>query len=119
MSSVKKELNKINFEIEDVDFDFKEEKQKSITLLLFVSSHCLYCPRAEVVVKRVIQEYSNLNFRKIRMKAEESKELFNKFNVMSTPTILILNNKNEEIKRIVGVPSETNLRKNIERSFLT
>lgn len=33
----------------------------------------------------------------------DSPEMFKEYNVMSTPTILVLNDQNEEVSRIIGV----------------
>ena len=56
-------------------------------LLLFVSSSCPHCPKAEAVVKRVVPDYE-IEFEKIRVKTDEGKQLSAGFNVMSLPTIL-------------------------------
>lgn len=94
-------------------------------ILLFVSSHCPHCPRAEAVAKKVVPEYHEhgVEFEKIRIKTGRGKQLSKRFNIKSTPTILMLND-GIEVQRIVGVPSENNLKNKIEnelglkRSFL-
>ena len=95
-------------------------------ILLFVSSHCPHCPRAEAVVKKVAPEYHKhgVELEKIRLKTSNGKHLSEELGVLSTPTTLILNDKGIEIRRIVGVPSESEMRNKIEgelglkRSFL-
>jgi len=88
-------------------------------LLIFVSSNCPHCPNAEKVVEKIAPEYYNhgLCFKKIRMKTSEGKELASKYNIMAVPTILFLDDKNNEIQRIVGSPSEDFLRNKIEKSL--
>lgn len=88
-------------------------------ILLFVSSHCSYCPDAERIVKRIVPEYSNygITLEKIRIKTGRGKELSSKFNIMATPTILILGERGDETKRIVGVPGENSLRNEIEKEL--
>jgi len=88
-------------------------------LLIFVSSNCPHCPNAEKVVEKIAPKYYNygLCFKKIRMKTSEGKELASKYNIMAVPTVLFLDDKNNEIQRIVGSPSEDFLRNKIEKSL--
>jgi len=88
-------------------------------ILLFVSSHCPHCPKAESVVKKVVPEYYKygMGLEKIRIKTAEGKELTSRFNVMTMPTIIMLNDKGAEIQRIGGVPSEDNLKNKIEKEL--
>ena len=86
-------------------------------ILVFTSSNCSHCPKAERVVREVAPDYSEngLFHKKIRIKTPEGKELSLRYGVMGTPTILFLDNNGSELKRIVGAPSEENLRKQIEK----
>ncbi len=86
-------------------------------ILLFVSSHCPHCPAAEQIVKKVVPDYYDhgLSLKKIRIKTKEGKKRSLEYNVRATPTILVLNDKGNEIKRMVGVVSEDNLRASIEK----
>jgi len=88
-------------------------------IFLFVSSGCPHCPRAEEIVKRVLPDYysKGLSYSKIRIKTSEGKNLSVRYNIKSTPTALILDDSGKEIKRIVGVPSEDNLRRTIEKTL--
>jgi len=85
-------------------------------ILVFVSSNCPHCPNAERVVREITPEYSKegVSYEKIRTKTEEGKDLAIKYNVMGTPTILFLDDEGNELKKIIGTPSEENLRKKIE-----
>ena len=86
-------------------------------ILLFVSSQCSHCPAAEQIVKKVVPDYSDygLSFRKIRLKTKEGKRRSLEYNVRAIPTTLILDDKGEELKRMVGVMSENHLRASIEK----
>lgn len=88
-------------------------------ILLFVSSHCPHCPKAEAVVKKVVPKYyeRGLKFDKIRIKTGRGKDLSKRFNVMAMPTILILDDEENEIKRIVGAPTELSLKNEIEKAL--
>ncbi|OYT36845.1 hypothetical protein B6U91_00145 [Candidatus Pacearchaeota archaeon ex4484_71] len=87
-----------------------------INILVFVSSNCPHCPPAERLVREVSQDYADKGviFKKIRTKTPEGKELSRRYNIMGTPTTLFMDEEGNELKRIVGVPSESNLRKKIE-----
>jgi len=86
-------------------------------LLLFVSSHCPHCPSAERVVKKVAPDYSEqgLFYTKIRTRTAEGKKLSLKHYIKGTPTLLFLDETETEVGRIVGTPSEMNLRNKIEK----
>ena len=86
-------------------------------ILVFVSSNCPHCPLAESVVKEVVPDYSSeeLSYEKIRTKTTEGKNLSDKYFVRGTPTILFLDDEDNEIERIVGTPSEEKLRRKIDK----
>jgi len=88
-----------------------------MNILVFTSPNCPHCPKAERVVREVAPDYSEygLSHEKIRTKTPEGKELSLRYGVMGTPTILFLDDDGKELKRIVGSPSEANLRKKIEK----
>lgn len=72
-------------------------------ILVFTSSNCSYCPKAERVLKAVALDYleKRLSHKKIRTKTPEGKELSIRYRVMGTPTILFLDDNESELKRIV------------------
>jgi len=88
-----------------------------LKVLLFVSSNCPHCPKAEHVARKIIPEYEDYGIvlRKMRTKSPEGKELAERYGIRGTPTIVIVDSDGNEKKRIVGVPSEDTLRKDIEK----
>ncbi len=86
-------------------------------LLLFVSSRCPVCPKAERIVKKIARNYSGkgLEFRKVRTKTREGKVLVGEMNINATPTIIFLDQGGNEVKRIVGVPEESDLKNKVEK----
>ncbi len=88
-------------------------------MLLFVSSKCTVCPRAEKIAKKLSREYKDkgLELNKVRLKTSEGKELADEYNIRATPTIVLLDEEGNENKRIVGVPDEGNLRGEIEKGL--
>ena len=91
----------------------------SIKLYLFVSPGCIHCPKAEKVARKIAPEYydKGLSYRKIRTKTPEGKQLSLKYNVMGTPTMIFLDENMNELKRIVGVPSEPSFRSALEKQL--
>lgn len=86
-------------------------------IMVFVSSHCPHCPKAVSVANSVVFEYNKygLEYKKVRVKTTEGKYLSGKYHISAYPTILMLNDDGDEIKRIVGVPSKENLKGSIEK----
>ena len=85
-------------------------------LLVFVSSTCSHCPEAEQVARIVCPEYSEygLSHEKVRVKTSRGKELSERYQVRSVPTLIFINEDGTEITRIIGALSEEGLRKKIE-----
>jgi thiol-disulfide isomerase/thioredoxin len=90
-----------------------------LQVLLFVSSHCPHCPKAERAAKEVVPDYEDrgVMLSKIRAKTESGKELCQRYGIRAMPTILLAGGDGKEIKRIVGVPSEDGLRRDIEQAL--
>ena len=86
-------------------------------ILVFTSSNCPNCPRAERVVKKVTPRYEDkgLSHKKVRTKTSEGKDLAERHNVRGVPTLLFLDDSGKELARLVGVPSEEGLIKKIEK----
>ena len=86
-------------------------------LLLFVSPGCPHCPDAERVAKKISPEYyhNGLAYKKIRTRTSEGKELSKNYNIRGVPTIILADDEGNELKRIVGAPSENVLRSEIEK----
>lgn len=86
-------------------------------ILVFTSPNCPHCPGAEHVVQKTAPHYSEfgVSHKKVRVKTSEGKELFDRYNVMGTPTILFVSDEGAELNRIVGTPNEENLKRRIEK----
>ena len=85
-------------------------------ILVFVGSHCPHCPAAVKVVKDVSGEYRKygVTFEKIRTRTPEGKKLSGNYGISAVPTIIILDEKGNESKRITGAPKESSLKSDIE-----
>lgn len=85
-------------------------------LMLFMSSGCPHCPKAEAAVRRILPEYSSngVEFEKVRTRTDKGKELSMRYGIRGLPTILMLDDEGNELKRMVGAPSDDNLRGKIE-----
>ncbi|MCK4815735.1 thioredoxin family protein, partial [bacterium] len=80
-------------------------------LLVFVSSRCPYCPKAVSAVEKALPQYKDydLSYEKIRAKTVKAKEISGKYGIRAYPTIIGLNDSEETVCKIVGVPSEEKL----------
>jgi thiol-disulfide isomerase/thioredoxin len=85
-------------------------------IFVFVGSHCPHCPVAVERTKKIIQTYPEhkIVFEKIRTKTSNGKELARQYGITAVPTVIILNDSGDEIKRIVGAPKESSLKNDIE-----
>ena len=99
-----------------INLIFLNETNK-MKILVFTSSSCPHCPLAERLVKEISPRYSDkgLVHEKIRTKTSEGRELAENYNIRGVPTILFVGDSGDELGRIVGVPSEKNLVKKIEK----
>ena len=88
-------------------------------LIVFVSSNCPHCPKAVSAVKKAVSQYKdhNLKYKKVRARTAESKQISGKYGIRVYPTIIGISDGGKEICRLVGVPEEEKLRKEIEKSI--
>jgi len=88
-------------------------------LLVFVSSHCPHCPDAVTAAKKAVSKYSeyDLEYRKIRAKTSEAKQISGEYGIRSYPTIVGLNDGQKTVFKIVGVPSQEKLDKEIKKAL--
>ena len=85
-------------------------ERKKVKVMVFTSPTCPHCPSAVVLAKKKEKEYKNNP--EIMLQSEElsslnpkAMRLAQKYNVMSTPT-LIFKNENGELLGKIGTPSE-------------
>jgi thiol-disulfide isomerase/thioredoxin len=86
-------------------------------ILVFVSSNCPHCPKAERAVQRIVPDYyeNGLIYKKVRVKTPEGKELSSRYGIRALPTILFLDENGKERGRKTGTPDEDVLRNDIEK----
>jgi len=86
-------------------------------VLLFVSSTCSHCPKAEKLAKQMFPDYysQGLSFSKMRMKTSEGKRLAKEYSIRGVPTFIFLDDEGNYLDRIVGAPSEGALRGAVEK----
>lgn len=86
-------------------------------ILVFVSSNCPHCPKAEQAVKKLAPHYSEhgLSYKKVRTKTSEGQELASRYGIRGLPTILFVDGEGKEMGRKTGAPDEDKLRNDIEK----
>ena len=87
-------------------------------LLVFVSSKCPHCPKAEGIAKEVAKKYAEqgLSFEKVRVRTGEGKQAAKELGVRSLPATVLMQDGREK-KRFVGVPDQPALEKNVEEAL--
>lgn len=98
--------------IKEISFDeFKDKINNKDTFILYIGNkNCHNCTSYEPVLKKVLNDY-NITVYKLdnsKLSYDEFKEFSKYFSIQGTPTILFVNNGEEEttINRIVGNTSE-------------
>ncbi len=88
-------------------------------LLVFVSSGCPHCPKAASLAKKVAlsHESHGLEYRKVRAKTPEAKELSGKFGISAYPTIVCVDGDENQLFRFVGTPEEGALINKLEKAL--
>lgn len=78
---------------------FPEVNAGEFVLLYFESKNCLWCTKVEQDVKASLRK----NFVLIAIEASNYSDLVSKYNVPTTPTMILLDRDGKEIARIVSV----------------
>ena len=90
------DVNTSNFETEVINSDKK-------VLIDFYADWCGPCKRLSPIVDKVAKE--NIDVKFVRIDVDNNKELANRYNVSSIPTLVVIEN-GEEIDRSVGLIPE-------------
>ena len=91
--------------------NFNEKISKGKTLIKFSASWCFPCRQLAPIVEELSKESKDINFYEID--ADESPDVASQYEVMGIPT-LILFKDGKEIKRIVGLRSKEDLKKELK-----
>jgi thiol-disulfide isomerase/thioredoxin len=86
---------------------------RSATLIQFSTDFCANCPGSKKILKEISSQMSDVEF--IEIDAEKNLGLTKKLNILSTPTILIIDSQGDELARVSGKPHK----KSIENFLLS
>ena len=86
---------------------------EKISLLQFSSDFCSSCKQTSILLESIEKAHQGLLH--IDLDIAERLDLAKTFNILTTPTILILNARGEVVSRIVGDPKLTTIESEIER----
>ena len=91
-----------------------EKKIKTgITLLDFTADWCAPCKAQKPMIENIISTYEN-RVSVIEINIDEQREIATRYMVQSIPTLIIFKN-GKEMRRFVGIQSETNIAKNLDQ----
>ena len=93
------------------NFESEVINSKEPVMIDFFANWCGPCKMMSPVIDEIAEELQNIKVGKINV--DENQELAMKYNVMSTPTIVIIKD-GKEIKRFVGVQDKENLIKDLK-----
>jgi thiol-disulfide isomerase/thioredoxin len=86
---------------------------EKLTLLQFSSEFCSSCQQTSVLLESL--EKAHTGVLHIDVDITDKLDLAKTFNILTTPTILILNSKGGVVSRIVGAPKLATMELEIER----
>jgi thiol-disulfide isomerase/thioredoxin len=86
---------------------------EKLTLLLFSSDFCSSCTQTTILLENI--EKANEGLLHIDLDIAERLDLAKTFNILTTPTTLILDSKGSVVSRIVGAPKLATIEAEIER----
>lgn len=96
---------------------FQQNMKKGVTLADFNANWCAPCKAQEPIIKNLIKSYQN-RASIIKINIDDNRTLATKYMVQSIPT-LILFKDGKEVKRFVGLQSETTIAKSLDAILLT
>lgn len=112
--SIRSARNHPNF---SSDYSQFGELGKTGTLVQFSTKFCSICPGAKNVLGQISNQYSKLAY--IEIDAEENIDLAKKLAILTTPTVLILDELGEEIARFSGRPNRIKIVKFLNEHLFT
>lgn len=90
---------------------------KKATLVQFSTQFCSICPASKEILKEVSNSNGDVEF--IEIDAENNLNLAKKLSILSTPTVLILDELGEEVARFSGRPNKVKITKFINDELLS
>ena len=94
---------------------FQKTLDKGVTLVDFNADWCAPCKAQEPIIKKLVDTYQN-RASIIEINIDDHRTLATKYMVQSIPT-LILFKDGKEIKRFVGLQSETAIAKSLDAAL--
>ena len=86
---------------------------EKLTLLQFSSEFCSSCQQTSVLLESI--EKAHTGVLHIDVDITDKLDLAKTFNILTTPTILILNSKGGVVSRIVGAPKLATMESELDR----
>ncbi len=84
------------------------------TFVQFSTPMCAKCPGTRELLKRVAADYPGVTH--VDIDAAERLDMAREFDIMRTPTILVLNHEGVPVARISGAPSDAQAREALEQA---
>jgi thiol-disulfide isomerase/thioredoxin len=83
--------------------DLQQPLGRTATVVQFSSSFCAPCRAAERMITATVADRDDVRY--VEVDAEEAMDLVRRFNVLRTPTILVVDTDGRVLSRTAGVPT--------------
>jgi len=89
---------------------------KSGTLVQFSTKYCSICPGTKEMLSEISKDYPGVNF--IEIDAEANLDLTKRLSILTTPTVLFIDELGEELARFSGRPNKLKIIQYINEHFM-
>ena len=100
-----------------LDYSQFGQMGKKATLVQFSTQFCSICPASKEILTEISNNQTGVEF--IEIDAEENLHLTKKLSILSTPTVLIIDELGEEVARFSGRPNKIKIVKFINEYIPT
>lgn len=103
-------------ELSDQNFKTEVEEKRGLILVDFFAPWCGPCKILEPIIKELADEYKNKEIKIFKINIDENKEIADKYNIMSIPTIVLFKD-GKKINQVIGLQAKEVLKELIDNNL--
>ncbi len=115
LKNVEKEETSQILEIKNIE-QFKQQvlNENDIVFIDFYATWCMPCKTMSPIIEEIAKEHKDVKF--VKVDIDENEELAIEYNIMSIPTMIIIQN-GEIVKTFVGIKSKETIVNELEHLY--